>query len=219
MHDYRILVGAAGWQHAAWQEDFYPEGLPDEWTLGFYGNEFKVILLPAVAWPIDVRAVQRLVQDSGESLAFLCELPLARCRRELLANNQQVLQAFGPRLLGVILPLAGVTALPELAGELAQSHRVCIDAGFTVNQLEAILQQDERLGVCWHGTSDNQELRHGRLTCARIRSEGMTLRNLRNILERLLAVQDPQRYLAVIFEGDPPSIEVMRQAMMLLDLL
>ena len=219
MHDYRILVGAAGWQHAAWHDDFYPEGLPDEWTLGFYGNEFKVILLPAEAWPVDVLTVQRLVQDSGDSLVFLCELPLARCRPELLADNRQVLQAFGARLLGVILPLAGVTALPELAGELAQTYRVCIDAGLAANQLEKILQQDDRIGVCWHGAGDEQELRQGHLICARIRSEGMTLRSLRNILERMLAAQDPQRFLAVIIEGEPPSIEVMRQTMMLLDLL
>lgn len=219
MHEYRILIGAAGWQHAQWQGDFYPAGLPDEWQLGFYGNEFRVILLPAAQWPVDVQAVRQLLLNTGDSPVFVCELPAARCDSELLAENRQVLHAFGSRLLGVIIPLAGVKATPALASVLAETFRVCIDAGPATQQATAILRQDERLGLCWYGEGDDRDLQHGRLACARIRSEGMTPRGVRRVLETLLAAQDPQRFLVLIVEGAPPSIEVMRQALLLVDLL
>jgi len=219
MHAYRILLGAAGWQHASWQGDFYPDGLPEEWRLGFYGNEFRLVLLPAAEWPLDVAAVQQFLRNSGDSPVFLCELPLARCGSGAWAANRQILQAFGPRLLGVVIPLAGVAVTPALPGALADTFRVCIDAGPATQQAMEILRHDERLGLCWYGEGDGRELQHGRLACARIRSAGMNPRGLRGVLEALLAAQDPQRYLAVIVEGDPPSVEVMRQALVLLDLL
>ena len=41
----RILIGASGWLHSGWQEQFYPEDLPQDWQLAYYGNEFPVVLI------------------------------------------------------------------------------------------------------------------------------------------------------------------------------
>ena len=219
MHDYRLLVGAAGWQHARWQGEFYPDGLPAEWRLGFYGNEFRVVLLPAAQWPGDVQVIQQFLWDSGDKLVFLCELPLARCSDACLAENRQLLHAFGSRLLGVIIPFAGVSSMPELPGMLANEFRVSIDTDLASHQTREFIRHDERLGLCWHAEDDDGGLRYGRLAVARIRSETINPRSLRRVLETLLAAQDPQRYLAVIVDGNPPSIELMRQALIMLDLL
>lgn len=43
-------VGAFDWQQPAWQEDYYPDEMPDEWRLTFYANEFRCVLVPAQRW-------------------------------------------------------------------------------------------------------------------------------------------------------------------------
>ncbi|MDH5778448.1 MAG: hypothetical protein OEZ33_09565, partial [Gammaproteobacteria bacterium] len=70
---YRIAMGAYGWQYPAWSDDFYPEDLPEEWQLGFYGNEFPVVMFPADYWQQDDAIIAEWIEDSGETLKIICE--------------------------------------------------------------------------------------------------------------------------------------------------
>lgn len=45
-----VLVGAVGWQHPAWRNEFYPDGLPDDWMLSYYNTQFQAVYLPASVW-------------------------------------------------------------------------------------------------------------------------------------------------------------------------
>lgn len=54
-----LLFGTRGWQHTAWQGDFYPEDLPQDWFLGFYANEFRAVCL----------TVRELVEAERDELA------------------------------------------------------------------------------------------------------------------------------------------------------
>jgi hypothetical protein len=45
-----VLVGAAGWQHPAWQGSFYPDDLPQDWQLSYYNTRFQAVYLPAAVW-------------------------------------------------------------------------------------------------------------------------------------------------------------------------
>jgi len=45
-----VLVGAVGWQHPAWRNAFYPDGLPDDWMLSYYNTQFQAVYLPASVW-------------------------------------------------------------------------------------------------------------------------------------------------------------------------
>jgi Protein of unknown function DUF72 len=45
-----INVGAYGWLHPHWENNFYPEDLPADWRLGYYSNEFNTVLVPAFYW-------------------------------------------------------------------------------------------------------------------------------------------------------------------------
>jgi hypothetical protein len=215
MHDYRVLIGAVSWRHAGWRGNFYPDDLPEEWQLGFYGNEFRVAMLPAAEWPADARAVADLLTDCGDSLVFICELPVSRCDEADWPANLRILQSFGDRLLGVIVPLQAAA----LARHLAEHCRVCIDTGSHSTQAQQLAAADARLGICWRGEGAADILQHGRLAVARVDGAAMTPRALRSILEALLAAQDPQRYLVLLIDGAPPSLEQLRNAQLLVDLL
>ena len=50
IHDKTIRVGACDWDHAHWQESFYPDDLPEDWRLTYYANEFSCVLVPEDKW-------------------------------------------------------------------------------------------------------------------------------------------------------------------------
>ena len=76
------MIGASGWQHPVWLEEFYPEGLPVEWQLGYYGNEYPVVLIPAEYWLDAELSVEQWLEDTDESPFFLSEWPQDIAARE-----------------------------------------------------------------------------------------------------------------------------------------
>jgi hypothetical protein len=45
----KLEIAAYGWQGAAW-DGLYPDDLPPEWRLEYYGNEFAAVVVPAATW-------------------------------------------------------------------------------------------------------------------------------------------------------------------------
>lgn len=69
-----VFVGAAGWEHPAWRDSFYPDGLPDDWLLSYYNTQFQAVYLPAAAWKSssDVTWAQWL-NDTQEGFHFVLQ--------------------------------------------------------------------------------------------------------------------------------------------------
>jgi hypothetical protein len=87
-----VLVGAAGWQHPAWQGSFYPEDLPEDWLLSYYNTRFQAVYLPAAAWQAVSQATwAQWLFDTRDGFYFVLEpgapasIPLAS-ERVLLAT-------------------------------------------------------------------------------------------------------------------------------------
>ena len=70
-----LRVGARGWFHAAWQESFYPEDLPEDWQLSYYANEFSTVLVPADYWSRYNMDAEQLLDDVSEDFVFYLECP------------------------------------------------------------------------------------------------------------------------------------------------
>ncbi len=46
-----IEVAAYGWQGSEWNP-FYPDGLPADWRLDYYANEFFAVVVPFAEWSV-----------------------------------------------------------------------------------------------------------------------------------------------------------------------
>jgi hypothetical protein len=88
----------------AWR-NFYPDGLPEDWKLAFYGHYWKDLLLPAGDWT-------RAVRDTG----WLADVPGdLRLYLELPSLPDEDPTPFGPLAVALDLRLGGVL-LPADAG-------------------------------------------------------------------------------------------------------
>ena len=102
---YQYYVGSAGWTHASWLGSLYPEGLPPEWQLMFYSNEFSCVYLPYSEWS----------QRDDKELLVWADNVAARFRFVLEANPQGMSEedkrkaALLGSSLGLLVDAAGAT--------------------------------------------------------------------------------------------------------------
>ncbi len=83
MSDYLVYLGAVGWAHAAWQGDFYPDDLPEDWQLPFYNTQFRCVYLPHVLWKNATdEEVAGWLYDTQERFRFVLEAPEALDERD-----------------------------------------------------------------------------------------------------------------------------------------
>jgi len=45
-----LQIGTYGWQYEAWRDVFYPEDLPEDWMLDYYGNAYRVVMVSEQSW-------------------------------------------------------------------------------------------------------------------------------------------------------------------------
>ena len=219
------MIGAAGWQHPRWSEEYYPEGLPPEWQLGYYGNEYSVVLIPASVWEQAEVPVAEWLAETDTSPQFLAEWPDDMAARERARESMQML---GKRGLGLVIPLAGMPGDADLGiyKELLARDALIFDfAKLTSQEGETCMRRlsevlgEENFAICWHGDSESQaNLALGPIALTRI-SAVNDAKDLRRIIETILQHSNRDRKMILIVDGDPPDMQLIQNAGIILDLL
>jgi hypothetical protein len=96
-----IIVSARGWSHPSWHGTFYPDDLPEDWRLSYYGNEFRAVVVPASEWiGLDTVEIERWAEDVSEEFLFYLEIedPLTDWEQ-----TAEVLKPLGDQLGGFLL--------------------------------------------------------------------------------------------------------------------
>jgi len=102
-----LRLGAFGWKHPDWRNDFYPDDLPEDWQLSYYANEFSCVLVPASYWAQQPLDVEQMLDDVPDDFVFYLQGPTNHDEQTALRD---VIDQLGQRLGGIITdrPLASV---------------------------------------------------------------------------------------------------------------
>ena len=72
-----MKIGARGWRHQQWLGSYYPDDLPEDWQLGYYANNFSVVMVPAEYWsPSSGYDLEGWLDGVNEGFRFYLEYPL-----------------------------------------------------------------------------------------------------------------------------------------------
>ena len=225
MSEHVVLIGAYGWQHTDWIGEFYPEDLPDEWRLGYYGNEYPVVMVPASYLSSDVNEFEEWLEESDDSLRMIVEWPAQGAGRQQVAAAHKALELLSSRVIAIMVPVESDVTEPDytIYKELAASYPVCFDVNTELR--EQILPwlaehfANDNYSVCWRADLNlKQDLELGSVAITRISGE-IAPKDLRVLLETIITATDPERHMALIVEGEPPSMQLLTNASIILDLL
>ncbi len=224
---HRVLIGACDWNHQAWLDNFYADELPEDWRLGFYSNEFPVVYVPAARW-ITNDELSEWNDEVSDTFRFVLEIPY-----DILIDESAFTAALeqaknlGEFCLGLVLQIK-----PDIDVALFKKHldiaeevtAVCISKidkqdYLPSNEINNLLKQ-RGISEVWDGKSENSEsLNRGALAVTHISDEKIDMPALRKVLEGCLAASTDERISVLCIEGNPPSLELLRNADIILNLL
>jgi uncharacterized protein YecE (DUF72 family) len=223
---HRVLMGTCGWKHQAWLNDFYSEDLPEEWQLGFYSNEFPVVYVPASDW-IDVTDIAEWTEDVSDSFRFILEVPENVLKdEEYFVTAISKAKTLGEFCLGLVFQLT-----PELCDDIQLIQKrldvaqavapVCIEKCGTpfTTEFEQFLQK-QNITEVWNGQEEkNKGATCGSLSISRILGNKLDMAGLRKVVEVCLSESSEDCISVLCLEGEPPSLEQLRNADTILNLL
>lgn len=219
-----IRVGARGWQHAAWENSFYPDDLPVNWRFSFYSNEFQTVLVPyAYLTRYSTEQWQEWVDDSGKDFAFYVEVVQDAAWEQLGG----MLSLLGEQLKGVVLVIEKQPDLDALASLIQQIKSIAPISirreGSAVSDRDMkTLQSCYEVNECWDGGSQPPVWGHGGAaiilrSCSDVQQNSPDI--LRQLVEKGLGYAGNCDTLALLFDGAPPKISDMRNAQTITELL
>lgn len=238
---HRVVIGACGWKHKAWLNDFYSEDLPEDWQLGFYSNEFSVVYVPASDWldvsdsdvpNLDDTDISEWPEDVSETFRFILEISDICIQDEhCFSEALKKASSLGEFCLGLVFQLNPTICddfkLFQSRYEAAQSIApVCIDKHGIIlpDEFKGILLK-RNIAEVWDGQQSNNEsvdelgLTRGGLAISHVSGEELDTAQLRKVLEVSLAASSDKCISVLCIDGNPPSIEMLRNADIILNLL
>ena len=228
---HRVLMGACGWNHQAWLSDFYSDDLPEDWRLGYYSNEFPMVYVPAAAWrnaiDSDSEDLSRWTEDVADSFRFILEISA-----DILEDEQRFAAALdkvkelGDFCLGLVLQLnPNICSNSDLFQQgIAQATAItaiCVDRqGNILNEEFQNILIDKNISEVWYGESNETEnCKRGSLAISRISSDELDMTALRKVVEHCLSASNEECTSILCLDGNPPSLELLRNADVILNLL
>ena len=230
IESHRIAIGACGWLHKSWINDFYPEDLPEDWRLGFYSNEFPVVYVTAADW-VDAADFSDWTEEVAETFRFILELPDYNFDEVLYKRALDKARLLGDYCLGLVIRLnpAACADLNQLENRLNEAKciaPVCIDSGnLAITKECQTLFVSNNISEVWHAEqaekiiSPKHTFERGNLAICHVSGEQLDLAGLRKVIEACLAASSDQRMSVLCINGQPPSLELLRNANVLLNLL
>ena len=228
---HRVVIGACGWKHSSWVNNFYDEDLPEDWQLGFYANEFPIVCVPSSDW-IQLNDISEWLDDISDSFRFILEIPENTLMdADAYSAALTKIKSLGEACLGIVLPLnqnlcSDIEFLKKrliLAQEVAS---VCVDKKNVIltDEVNKVLiklhinevWKDEILN---DGVSDASDRNHGSLAISHVSSDNLAMPELRKIIEYSLSASNEGCISVLCIDGTPPSLEVLRNSDTLLNLL
>jgi hypothetical protein len=223
---HRVLMGTCGWNHKAWLNNYYSEDLPEDWQLGFYSNEFPVVYMATEEW-VNNEDLFEWTEDVSENFRFVLEIS-----GDILDDEPRFINAvekatsLNEFLLGLVFQLTpkiyNDTALFEQRLSLIQAAvPICIDAkGIALSSEFDSLLSKHNISEVWDGKSDKKEsFQRGSLAISHVSGNELDMASLRRVVEHCLSVSNERSVSVLCLDGDPPSLEMLRNADIILSLL
>ena len=222
---HEIIVSARGWSHPSWHGTFYPDDLPEDWRLSYYGNEFSAVVVPAAEWvSLDTVEIERWSEDVSEEFLFYLEIedPLTNWKQ-----TADIIKSLGSQLGGFLLrPMEVGADLAIISSNIASASQlapvsVLLPDGVEPNAAGKMLLKQYGVQCSWNvgeGKPDWMDSDYDSqlvVVCV-AGNKNFTARQWREIIESSMnkSVEKHQTVLMVI-ESKNPKINDLRTAMMI----
>jgi len=230
--DYRILTGTAGWKHSQWGEDvFYPDDLPEDWYLSFYANEFPIVLLPNDEWQ-DQNSAENIAEEIEEqaTAGFKCILECMWANDHSIAKRLSAFKSVQHVVTTLLLQVSSAdfasSQLVEDVISFKDDFDVCVEVTDIASENEQVeisrFCEVHNVSLCWSEEGDIVVPDGSPVWIARCNSQvdkKQLMLNLKTIIAEQFKRETLTREHIIIMDGQPPQIEAVRNAIVMMELM
>ena len=220
-----LLIGARDWEHEAWTSLFYPDDMPQEWRLVYYANEFRTVLVPGDTWGrVSPEQVSQWREDVGEGFVFFLEPPPGLSAPRVQESFVRQARALKGCMGGIVLRTPAGTARSRSEWEawlarLPGDYPVFVDARGGAPPAAAMeLFAAHGVTLCWDSQAAPR-VAATRFGIVRAADGSGDPRALRGLVQAFAQQAPAGQTAALVFEGEPPPIQTLRDAVVIARLL
>jgi uncharacterized protein YecE (DUF72 family) len=227
-----LLIGAKGWDHDEWENTFYPGDLPKDWRLTYYANEFRTVLVPLDTWFAATQdEISRWFEETDEEFIFFFEVGSNTATQKKSSEFRKkfgalltVFEGNENRIGGILVDMTEPEQEPEVLTAIdTVFNRFSIAIDFSTAVPAAIQQKmlvQWQANACWHGAEPLTNTSHGKIALGLIDSQQIkSMHQLKAVLKDFIQYGRQKHDCVLFFSGKRPSIELMRNAIVINNLL
>ncbi len=213
----RTVASTIGFEHAEWNQQYYPEECPQDWRIAYFMNDFRAVYLAADMWVHNAQLIEEIADEIDADFELVIEWPVntTRAADSLVSQLSPLKNNLACMILTVHEPhdQALHDSLKILSRHYPTSLRSCIETDVGLISLAKQYQTS----VVWYPEQNPVPLysHHYQvvvLPCDELRTIKATLEKLSKLLTRGIRI-------GLFFEPAPRSPERAMQTRELIELL
>ena len=201
-----ILLMSRGWDHDGWENEFYPDDLPQDWRLSYYANEFHGVVVPETDW-LEINDCEEWVENVHEEFRFYLELTTDQGIKS--GRLKQIVEFLGMRFAGLVvdnpdglhsaLTAAGLHQLPVIL-PFGSCEGITID-GLWVDNPDDLVADEKANSYFLDGKTSQ------------------SLADMRRLADLLYQRSKPGSPSLMVFAGEVPDVRMMQDCRIMLNLM
>lgn len=207
-----------GFEHPAWNTQYYPGNCPEEWRLAYFMNDFRAVYLPGMAWNQSDAQITAIADELDEDFELIIELPSPGDRQNIEAS----LSRLAPLRQNISCVVVDIDDLSEPvldAGyhSIAEHYTINFRSKSMDAKAQDVLARQYETGFVWHpGQSDTPvSVVNYQVICLPCQS----LRDMKSVLSRLRPFLEQDTRAGLFFEPAEQSVDRAMEVRTLAELM
>jgi len=223
-----ILIGARGWNHAAWQDTYYPDDLPEDWRLSYYANDYSTVLVPENEWVnANKEDIKQWLNDTDEEFIFFFETAINTLESQVVQEKLAQLNKITKQIGGLLITHVNENPSASLLNlRHTLSFTLPINIDFHDSQLDISTQQHilDNLNAdpCWNA-SQSTDINPVEFKCLNFglidTNQALTHKQLKNFLDHFGSQVNSKCQTTLFLTGQTPDINNLRDIKVIKELI
>ena len=203
-----IEIGALGWTHPGWDNDYYPEDLPEDWRLDYYSHHFQFVIMQSGEWlQAGDDEIEQWLEDVKDSFDFFLALEADAIDKAAVKQVERIKCILAERLQGLVILHMNKAIDATLVQGLSALSTVYVDTDTSMEEwadIRPVWRMGREISGCQIGFIEEEATKD--------------MRTMRAHIEAFIA-QGGTQQLYLVYQGQSPSTRAMQDAQVILQML
>ncbi len=207
-----------GFEHPAWNAQYYPENCPEEWRLAYFMNDFRALYLPGNTWNDPETQLDAIADEMDEGFELVIEWPSPGGGQDIETTLSK-LTPLRQNISCVVVDVDGVSepVLEATYHTIAQNYAINFRSSTLDADAQETLARQHEAGFVWYPDQLEKPVIpvQYQVVCLPCQS----LRDMKSVLTRLRPFLLQETRAGLFFEPAAQSVFRALEARTLIELM